>query len=62
MLIFATVVGQSQAANNVDVSEKMFNFITTCALKNLNDHQDGVVIRVVEEKIPKHWAVIPTTS
>lgn len=62
MLIFATVVGQSQAANNVNISEQMFNFIPTSALKNLNDHQDGVGIRAVEKKIPEHRAVMSTTS
>lgn len=62
MLIFATVVGQSRAANNVDISEQMFNFITTCALKTLNDHQDGVGIRVVEKKIPEHRAEMSTNS
>lgn len=62
MLIFATIVGQSQAANNVDISEQMFNSITTCALKNLNDRQDGVGIRVAEKKVPEHRAVMSATS
>lgn len=56
------LLGQSQAANNVDVSEQMFNFITTCALKNLNDHQDGAGTRVVEKKVPEHRAVMSTAS
>lgn len=62
MLKFATIVGQSQAANNVDISEQMFNFIATCALKNPNDRQDSVGTRVVEEKVPEHRAVMSTTS
>lgn len=62
MLVFATIVGPSQAANNADISEQMFNFITTCALKNPNDHRDGFGICVVEKKIPEHRAVMSTTS